>query len=444
MDSFKTLKTKSGIKTIVVKRPKNPNRVQLHLVYGIGSDLEKGSNLEASHFLEHLFVSLTSTKYPSSKQNRELFSGNGITYTASAGTKTTEYEFGIDRNQTDLFFDILVHGIFDFKVDKEIFENEKNSIIEELHELIDGVSYPLETNTDAMIYRGHNRQVSQRRRLENTKKITLRQIESFWLKYYKLPYLVLAIYGSVDIAKITQKIDTLSKGLVSKNGLNRQLDGKSITKIYMDYNLKNESKVLFTRKNDSVSNIKLSWRVDMNIFNKDYYNLYCIDYIMLEDLNSLLLKKLRADYGLIYDIKSDFSFDEFQNSLSFYTFETTVASKKVLKVIQGFMEVIDHLTKNYIKTKSLNKYIHHQQTLVLDRNESLDYRYHLNNYAKFILFDKPLQTISAEDKLYLAVTPASILETAKKVFNTNNLYVSYSNKENVNKRIDTILTSLDF
>ena len=49
MDSFKTLKTKSGIKTIVVKRPKNPNRVQLHLVYGIGSDLEKGSNLEASH-----------------------------------------------------------------------------------------------------------------------------------------------------------------------------------------------------------------------------------------------------------------------------------------------------------------------------------------------------------------------------------------------------------
>ena len=62
METYKTKTTNEGLTTLVVKRPNNLTRLQINLVYGIGSDLEKNSNLEISHFLEHLFVSLTSKK----------------------------------------------------------------------------------------------------------------------------------------------------------------------------------------------------------------------------------------------------------------------------------------------------------------------------------------------------------------------------------------------
>ena len=45
-----------------------------------------------------------------------------------------------------------------------------------------------------------------------------------------------------------------------------------------------------------------------------------------------LLRKLRTEKGLIYDIDSHFSLDEFQNNLSFYYFQTTVSSKICLRL----------------------------------------------------------------------------------------------------------------
>ena len=443
MESYKTKTTRCGLKTLVVKRPNNLNRVQLNLVYGIGSDLEKGSNLEISHFLEHLFVSLTSKKYPSSKLNRETFSKHDINYTASVGTKTTEFEFSFNREHTEQFFDMLINAIYDFSVDKEIFKNEKNSIIEELNELIDDLSYPLETNTESVIYKGHNRQQSQKKRLENTKKITPKNIEHFYKQFYRIPYCVLAMYGNIEISKICLLIEKLSakfKQSTVKNPYNSQ----SIKDLYPIYNLFNESKVIFSSKSDTISTIKILWRINMNTFSNNYFDLYCLDYILLDDLSSLLLKKLRAELGLIYDIKSQFSLDEHQNSLSFYIFETTVASSKVLKVINAFMDVINTVIENPINNSDYNKYIQHQKTIINDRKESLDYKYYLNNYAKYFLYDHQIKTLKNEDRLYLGVTPKSVLETARNIFNTNNLYISYSNNKNISKNIDKIITNLDF
>ena len=113
---------------------------------------------------------------------------------------------------------------------------------------------------------------------------------------------------------------------------------------------------------------------------------------------------MRAELGLIYDIKSQFSLDEHQNSLSFYIFETTVASSKVLKVINAFMDVINTVIENPINNSDYNKYIQHQKTIINDRKESLDYKYYLNNYAKYFLYDHQIKTLKNEDRLYLGNT----------------------------------------
>lgn len=444
MENYKIQKAKCGLRTLVVKRPKNPTMIDINLELGIGSDLESGSNLELGHFLEHLFVSLTSTKYPNSLENREVFSTNSIKYTASVGNKNTSYEFSLDKKLLPMFLDMLVHAIFDFRVDKEIFDKEKNSIIEELNDIINDIAYPLETHTDAMIYRGHSREISEKIRLNNTKKIKPKDVEKHWKTYYKLPYMIIAIYGSVDIKKINDLLDTLSKGLVTKNKIHTKHRALSIPKLYKEFNLKNESRILYTHKPDKISSIKIQWRLDFNKFSDEYYRLSCLDFVMINDLNSLLLKKLRGEYGLIYDIESNFSLDEFQNSLSFYSFETSVASHKILKVVEAFLEVIEYLTKNKIKLVNFNKYMTYQKHTILSRNECLDHDNILSNYAEAILFNQPVQTQTQEDKKYLGITREEVKQVAKKVFNTNNLYISYSNPKNLNREIDTIITPLDF
>ena len=444
MDNYQTHKTRSGLKVLVVKRPKNPKMIHLQYVLGIGSDLETGRQLEITHFLEHLFVSLTSKKYPDSKINRELLSRNNITYTASIGTKNTVHEFSFRKTKLDLFLDLMVNAIMDYRVDRNIFKNEQNSIVEELHEIIDDSLYNLDNYTDDMIYRGHYRTQSQKLRLANTQKMTPVQIQHFWEKYYRHPYAVLAVYGAVDIKTLVKKIDQIEKDIKSKYDMSSPLNNKSLVELYKPYKTRDESKLLFMRKDDTISTLKIGWRIDMNIFAYDFYKIYALDYILINDLNSLLLKKLRTEKGLIYDIESHFSLDEFQNDLSFYVFQTTVSSKNLLRVISAFLEVIDYLTKNRIKEENFRKYIETQEQFALDRNENIDYTSNLTNYARSYLWGHNIVTQREEDKNYVNLTREEILKVSKNVFTTNNLYISYANSKNLNTKINEILDSQDF
>ena len=108
------------------------------------------------------------------------------------------------------------------------------------------------------------------------------------------------------------------------------------------------------------------------------------------------------------------------------------------------MDVINTVIENPINYSDYNKYIQHQKTIINERKESLDYKYYLNNYAKYFLYDHQIKTLKNEDRLYLDVTPKSVLETARNIFNTNNLYISYSNNKNISKNIDKVITNLGF
>jgi predicted Zn-dependent peptidase len=444
MESYQTQKTKNGLKVILVKRPKNPQLVHIQFVVGIGSDLEAGRQLEIGHFLEHLFVSLTSKKHPDSKANRDLLSRNNISFTASIGTKNTVYEYSFRKTKLDLFLDLFVNGILDYRVDKKIFKSEQSSIIEELHEIIDDLSYNMETYTDSMLYRDHHRAISQKARLANTIKMTPGQIQNYWEKYYRIPYTVLAIYGSLDISSLIKKIEKLAKQIKPKHKIYDPLNKLDLPDIYPKYKHKNESKILFSKKDDNIATLKLTWRINMNMFSRDYYKIYALDFILINDLNSLILKKLRTEKGLIYDMESFFTIDEFQEGLSFYTFETTVGSKKILNVLIAFMEVIDYLTKNRIKEENFKKYIETQNQLILDRNESMDFKHTLFTYARSYLWGKNILTQEAEDKHFVDVNRDEIFRVSRNIFKTNNLYVSYSSSKNLNKEIESLIDSQDF
>lgn len=441
MDHYKIQSTKSGLKTLVVNRHKNPKRIDMYLMVGIGSDLESGRTLETAHFLEHLFVSLTSSKYPDSKQNREFLSVNNIIHEASTGNKDTIYEYSLDKSKLDKFLDMFVNTIFDFKVDKDIFRNEKNSIIEELHDVINGNSYTIESDISKEIYTTCGRGIPEKKRLENTRKLEPGQVQTYWNKHYRLPYMLLGVYGSIDINSLVNKIDIISKGLVKQ----RKSISNKLIKLYKPCNTSNNSKIIFTKNSSKLSSLYIYWRIDTNMYHDDTYYLSCINYILSSgDLDAHLIKKLRGDEGLIYDISSELDFDEFQNNLSFFKFETDVESHKLLKVINKFMEVIDNIINNPINTIDFQKYINYHKQVIQNRNECIHYNTVLTEYCRQLIFIQSIDTQKKIDKKYLGIDKSRLQHIAKHYFNTNNLYIAYSGSKNINKQINSIIDKLDF
>ena len=74
----------------------------------------------------------------------------------------------------------------------------------------------------------------------------------------------------------------------------------------------------------------------------------------------------------------------------------------------------------------------------------MDFRQTLTNYATRYLWGHPIQTQLAEDKLYIEVDRDDILRISKRIFTTNNLYISYSNNKNLNREINEIIDRQDF
>ena len=107
MDNYQTQKTRSGLKVLVVKRPKNPKMIHLQYVLGIGSDLETGRQLEITHFLEHLFVS--TSKNIRFKINSELLSRNNITYSPCRNKSTVMNS--VFKTKLIFFFNLMVNAI---------------------------------------------------------------------------------------------------------------------------------------------------------------------------------------------------------------------------------------------------------------------------------------------------------------------------------------------
>ena len=122
---------------------------------------------------------LTSNKYSDGLKNRNLISELNINLDAEVITKNTNFQY-ILKKYLNKLLDMLAHAIFDFVIDKELFINEKNSVIEELNGIINDNDYAFETFVDKSLYKNHTRHYSQEERLKNVKVVTPKNILDFF------------------------------------------------------------------------------------------------------------------------------------------------------------------------------------------------------------------------------------------------------------------------
>jgi predicted Zn-dependent peptidase len=349
------------------------------------------------------------------------------------------------KSKVRLFLDIFIRAIMDFKIDVETFKTEKQSIIEELNEIIDDNNYDFTTKTDQILYTNHIRATGEKTRLENTKNMSANQIHTYWKRTYIPEISLLGIYGNVKLATLRPRILSIQKEYISMklSKKNKNKNAKRTLAMYYPTKFKlkplTESRLFFMGKNDEISQLKISIKVDMTSFSDDFYKLFAIDFVLTNDLNSLLMKKLRIELGLVYDIESSFTLDESQPSLSYFFIETTVSANKIEEVFKETIKILYSLTKTKLKKYHLQRYRQIQQHFALLRNEQLEYNDSLNKYLKNVMFCDKVVTLEQEDKKFMKVNEEELLKLAKKIFTKDRIFVAYCNKTNLNARFETIL-----
>lgn len=418
----------NGLKVLILHN-KQAKITTFNMSLKVGSDIETKETLETGHFLEHLFSLYTSSKYPDGAKNREYFSINNIDEEAEITSKNILFGLEFKEKYINYVIDIVSHSLKDFKCDKKMFIQEKNSVIEELNAIINETNYKFETKIDSVIYKNHSRAISQDKRLKNCLNTTPKDIEDFYVKYFTPSNIVISFYTSIDPDILFKKIKKNFEIINPRPSINYPC---------YKYKFNSNNQIVYLKKNNHVSNLKIYYRIPYTFFDDEYYPIYALLKILGSDLNSLLFKKLRSEEGLIYDIDADMELDKVSKDLSFIEISTSMDSKNLIKVFQIILNILDSVKKN-IPAQYISKYKDSIKINKLQHEFCQNPRKLLIEYTDYILWDKKLISVQQEFKHFSNVNLNSLKKIANTIFSNQNIHVCYDGKINYNTQIRKIL-----
>ena len=429
MYPHKIYKLDNNLKIITLPN-KTTALVILNISMKLGNDIETKEILEIGHFIEHLFSMFTSSKHPDGKKNREELSFRNIDLDAQIVNKEIRFTLNFHRRQTKYVFDLVSNALTDFIVDENMFNQEKNAVIEELNEIIKETDYKFETEIHNVIFKKSKRRFTQDERLINTKKMKVKDIISYYKKYFTSENYVIALFGNIDAKLFTNFKKVLSNVRHEKSY------------VYSNESLYLKQPIIYFKKKQNVSNLKLIIKLPFSLLDTRYYTIVALNDILTSDLNSLLLKKLRNQYGLIYDCGGYLDLDEQSPDLSCLSIETTCSTKNLTKVLELIIETLNFVKNNNIDEKYIKSYKADVDILKENSIFSKKPQIVINNYSKYTLWKSPLIKFEDNFKNLRNISALKLRKMANQIFNKNNMVVCYDGTKQVNAQILSILNKL--
>ena len=429
MYSFKTTTLNNGLK--IIKIPSTETNIFIiQILMSLGHDLETKNILECGHFIEHLFSMFTSNKYPDGKLNRENMSFKNIDLDAEIVNKNIKFVLEFHKKHSEYVVDLLVNALLDFKIDSCMFKQEKNAVIEELNEIIKDSDYKFEKKINSIIFKGHQRAYSEEDRLENTRKITEKNVEKYYKTYFSPKNFILGIFGNLE-----QKY---------YNHIKLQLSTmKNIPQYkYKPYTINLKEPIIYYRKKTNISNLHIYFNINYTLFDDKYYNLRALNQILSGDLNSLLLKKLRNENGLVYFCSTDYDLDCCDSGLSIFEISTLCNTKNLLKVIKYIFEILVEVKNNFINTKYINAYKDEVDLIKSKELFSKQPLEQLTLYSKYYLWDHKIKLFNDEFKYLKDISKEGLKQIANTIFQKKNIVICYDGAKQMNKSIEELINNL--
>ena len=426
MYSYKKIIKKNGFKIIHIQNRK-PKLVTLKIHFKLGNDSEIiKKDLEITHFLEHLFCVFTSKKYPDGMSTREYMSNNNIELDAEVINKNISFTLEFKKKHTSYVLDLVQNALLDFQPDAKLFKQEKNAVIEELNDFIRDSDYNFETHINSIIYKNHPRKYTIKERLKNCKNLKPKNIYDFYKTHFNPKNMVIGLYGDFEETDIKLLVNTFS----SKRGTMIEYESKKLP-----FN----KKIIYFKKDTNVSNLKIIFKLPYTCFNNISYRIDALLDILSGDLNSVFLKRLRTEQGLIYSLSMDCDCDEVDSELSHLTISTTCNQTNLIEVLKSILEILIDSKNILFKKEYIDKYI---------EQENIDYNKEkfspspvdvLEDYMHYFLWDKKIVSFEDNYKNAINIDAQKLKETANTIFDFKQMVVCYDGKQNLENPITELI-----
>ena len=265
-------------------------------------------------------------------------------------------------------------------------------------------------------------------RINSTKTMTIKKLKNFRDKYYCSNNTKILIIGDISHENIFNYITLyFENNKVKKHDI-----------IIPEYNVPLiDNNIFYNKKIDSENtSIFITFALDINIFNVNYYTTIYISNILRQRLH----RYLRDDAGKVYGVGVNYFAQHF-NKLNFLIISTSIREKN--NIISVYKIIFDQINRMILGDISESRYLKAQNGYRVDflkQDLNNDFGSLMNQYVNEYLYDKKLLSKNDELNNMMSVTLNDIKKLSKKILNPKNIIINNYGKYNLIKEIKVLLS----
>lgn len=413
----KIYKLKNGITCLLNNNSCN-NTITINIYFKVGSRDEKPDEEGITHFIEHLFFKGTQ-KRPTSEHITQEIDEIGGYINAQTGYDSTNYYIKINKNSLEKALDILSDMLYNSLFRPKDIKNEKPVVGNELIMRLSNANVLVGEMLNSLIYKDTNMEHSIGGNMKIINKLNKTKLLNYISKHYTSNNTIISISGN----------------LLNHNNINN-LISKYFDK-HFDYDVKSSEYIRHQYKNFSKiqDNIRFKNHVFPKITNvtiaigfpayhynhKDSYVLEVIHGFLGANMSSRLFKKVRAENGLVYNIKTDldFSNDLGNFEINYSTNPNINHINKTLHLIFDELNILKNVKVNSNELKKSKGYLIGNRIISQDNTDYISN----SNAIEYAYLNKILSTKYYNDKIN-NVTSHDIQRVSNIIFKNNKLNIA--------------------
>ncbi|MBI4993543.1 insulinase family protein [Candidatus Wolfebacteria bacterium] len=289
---FQSFQLKNGL-NIITRQDNNSDIATLSFRIKAGSRYEKENELGYAHLLEHMLLKGTKN-FPSPFEIGYAVDRAGAYLNASTGQELSSVYIQVAKEKWQEMFKLLCDIISNPIFQKEIFENEKKVIFQEIKKTNDNPNKYLWIKTIKNIFKNHPLSHHPLGDEEIIKKAVVENLIDYRERLFIPNNMVLIANGAIDneeLIRITEQEFSVQDNIQQKSG---QFD-YSVPQIN-----KGEGFEYFNSSQSYFNFNFVSARADL----KDYLALQLISIFLGSLKTSILYQELRQKMGLVYNVNA--------------------------------------------------------------------------------------------------------------------------------------------
>lgn len=380
-----------------------------------GTDNETSSkDYEIAHFLEHLNAQLTSSDRRNSLEIAQELESVGIRWNAFTSPHRTGYFMVGPSRRISLMIDVLLSTFYDFQIDRNLFFQEKQAVIQELTRRASSAWLSLRESHYASLFPNHPRSKLLKERIRNVTTLIESDLLDFRRRHY-LPsntFITVAHSARNKIAVLGQIGSFVGRVQPSRSPAP---EFPRLKPAYRRFAITHVP--IFGTES---TRIFISYKIPYTAFDfEENVTMRAIALLLTRGFSSRLYDKLRRQKGFIYSVRAYPLFDPIDKNMSHLLIDTTTFHKNIADTILITINALTQFAKEGITGQEFDKYKKNIRMVFAENELILHPSKWVSNLTNYFIWNKEILDDATEEKIALSITQETIQRLAREIFVDN-------------------------